>query len=166
MLSLAQRLLSDVSASGYERLYCYGTSAGGLPALRFGILACAYRSISVGGTFSWDIYRLQQGKSVQCFDTLCVCNARPPGHMVCVHAGGAQRDTRAATRLQRIMRVSRIPVDGRDEHNIVYMIYKAGGLATFNAQLFDFDQRLLSISSSRSEGSPGTRARGAAGAPN
>ncbi len=164
--SVAQRVLSDVDAHGYQRIYCYGTSTGGLPALRFGLFAGAYRSISVGGLFSWPIHRLQSGKSLQAFDPLCLCNSRPRGHLVCIHASDAQRDKRAAQHLQRVLKISRVPVDGAADHNIVYRIYQAGGLPTFNAQLFDFDPRLLHFMRRPSAGSPGSRGQGAAGVPN
>jgi hypothetical protein len=163
--SVAQRVLADVDARSYQRLYCYGTSTGGLPALRFGLHATAYRSISVGGLFSWPIYRLESGKSLQAFDPLCLCNARLRGHLVCVHASDSERDTRAALHVQQILKVSRVPVDGTAEHNLVYTIYQAGKLSNFNAQLFDFDPLLLSVSPRRSGGSAGSRGRGAAGVP-
>ncbi|MDB5541566.1 MAG: hypothetical protein JWQ89_3293 [Devosia sp.] len=162
--SLVQRVLSDAGASRYQRLYCYGTSAGGLPALRFGLLAGAYRSISLGGVYSWDIHRLQSGKALPAFDPLCSCNARAEGHFVCVHASGARHDNMAAARLQRIMQMSRIPIDSLDQHNVVYPIYKAGGLPNFNAQLFDFDPLLLPLTGQYSAGSEGSQAPAAAGA--
>jgi hypothetical protein len=163
--SLVKRTLSDVSASSYRRLYCYGTSSGGFAALRFGLLAGAYRAISVGGTYPWPIHQLEGGKSLDAFDPLCACNPQPRSHVVCVHASDALRDKKSAIHLQRIMKVSRVPVDGTDDHNIVYKIYMAGGLATFNAQLFDFDPRLVRLSRPHSVGSSGNRGQGAAGVP-
>jgi hypothetical protein len=162
---LVQRVLSDVGASGYRRLYCYGTSGGGFPALRFGLLAKAYRSISVGGTYPWQIYRLKSGKSPQTFDPLCVCNVQPRGHVVCVHASHARHDSRSAVRLQKVMKISRIPIDGTAVHNIVYMIYLAGGLPTFFGQLFDFDPRLTSVSPPQPYGSRDSPGQGVAGVP-
>jgi hypothetical protein len=163
--SVSQRVLSDVDGRGYQRIYSYGTSTGGLPALRFGVLAGAYRSISVGGLFSWPIHRLQSGKLLQAFDPLCLCNSRPRGHLVCIHASDAHRDKRASQHLQRILKISRVPVDGAADHNVVYRIYQAGGLPAFNGQLFDFDPLVLPVSRRRSVGSPGNRGRGAAGVP-
>jgi hypothetical protein len=163
MWSLVQRTLADAGARQYRRLYCYGTSGGGFPALRFGLLAGAYRSISIGGTFSWQIHRLERGKSMLAFDPLCHCNAKPQRHVVCVHASEARHDNKAATRLQRVMKISRIPVVGTAVHNIIYMIYRAGGLPMFNAQLFDFDPRLARVSRPKSSGSPGSRGPGAVG---
>ena len=162
---VVQRLRSEVDLHAYQRLYSYGTSTGGLPALRFGVLAGAYRSISVGGLFSWPIKRLENGKSLQTFDPLCLCNSLPRGHLVCVHASDAQRDKKAAQHLQRILKISRVPVDGAADHNIVYRIYQAGGLPTFNGQLFDFDPLLLRVSRPRSVGFPGTPGQGAADVP-
>ena len=163
--SLVKRTLSDVGASRYRRLYCYGASVGGLAALRFGVLAGAHRSISVGGTLTWPIYRLQSGQSLPAYEPICACSSEHRGHVVCVHASDARHDRAAAMHVQQILKVSRIPINGIKRHNIVYMIYRAGGLPVFNAELFDFDPALVNVRMRRADGSLGSPAAGAADAP-
>lgn len=143
---LVRRLLADTGANRYRRIIGYGTSSGGFPALRFGLLAGAYRAISVGGTWTWPIYRLETGQPLDAFDPLCACNRLPGTHLVCVHANGAERDAVSAEQLQRIVKVSRLPVDGTDEHNIVYVLYRAGRLSSFFGQLLDFELRPAAVS--------------------
>ena len=141
LLSLTRRVIDDVNAEAYDRVYCYGTSTGGFPALRFGLLMGAYRSIAVGGLQSWPIHRLTKGGVIQAFDPLCACNAQPLGHLVCIHAANEKRDSDAARKLQRVLKVSRVPVAGSDKHNVVYNIYLAGKLSPFYAKIFDFAPR-------------------------
>lgn len=140
LYGLVQRVRRDTKAVAYRRLYCFGTSTGGLPALRFGILAGAYRSISVGGQMVWHIHRLKTGGAgaLQAFDPLCACDWPQRGHLVCIHAEELSLDYYFARQLQTTLGASRVPIAGTGEHNVIYQIFKSGNLRKFYGQLFDF----------------------------
>lgn len=138
LLSLQRRVVADAGASGYRRVYFYGTSSGGLPAVRMGLMARAHRSIAVGGMFPWPIYRLQQGVRFQAFDPICACNARRGGEVLCIHASN-QRDRVGSEQVERILKAKRVRVTLTSDHNVNYQIFLAGGLMDFHARLFEFD---------------------------
>lgn len=137
-VSLMRRIQRDARTDSYDRVYCFGTSTGGLPALRFGLLADAFRAVSIGGLFAWPIHRLRQGQHFEAFDPLCACNRERKSHLVCVHAEDSKTDRANAVVLQRVLGVSRVPVANSGNHNIVYDIYLAGKLRNLYGQLFDF----------------------------
>lgn len=138
LLSLVQRVKAETQTERYERVYCFGTSTGAFPALRFGIMAEAFRSIGIGGMFAWPIHRLRSGQRFEAYDPLCACNRKHAGHLVCVHAASSRIDLGNAVRLQKILRVSRVPVANSGNHNIVYDIYLSGKLSQLYGHLFDF----------------------------
>ena len=50
---LAQKLTAEIGAATYRRVYPYGTSMGGFPALRCGLLLQTETAVSGGGQFPW-----------------------------------------------------------------------------------------------------------------
>lgn len=138
LLSMVRRVAADVRTDQYKRVYCFGTSTGAFPALRFGILANAYRSIGISGMFAWPIHRLRSGVNFQAYDPLCACSRGRQGHLVCVHAESSKIDFGSALRLQQILKVSRVPIANSGNHNIVYDVYLAGKLSRLYGKLFDF----------------------------
>lgn len=138
LLSLVRRVQADIRTEQYKRVYCFGTSTGAFPALRFGILGKAFRSIGISGMFAWPIHRLRTGQRFEAYDPLCACSREHQGHLVCVHAANSKIDVGNAIQLQKILKVSRVPVANSGNHNIVYDIYLAGKLDRLYSQLFDF----------------------------
>lgn len=138
LLSLVNRVKLDARTDLYERVYCFGTSTGGFPALRFGLLADAFRAISISGLFAWPIHRLRSGQHFEAYDPLCACNRERKSHLVCVHAANSKSDQGSAVLLQKVLNVSRVPVENSGNHNIVYDVYLAGKLRNLYSMLFDF----------------------------
>jgi hypothetical protein len=137
MLSLQRRLVTDLQPDAYRRFYCYGTSSGGLPAIRVGLLAGADRSIAVGGVFAWPIYRLTQGQSFQAFDPICACYAEHRGRVVLIHASN-ERDLIGARQAEKILKAKRIRVTTTADHNTNHQLYLAGKLMDFHGRMFEF----------------------------
>jgi len=140
MLSLQRRLASELHFTTYRRLFCYGTSSGGLPAIRVGLLAGAHSSIAVGGVFAWPIYRLTQGQDFQSFDPICACYAERRGKVLVIHASN-ERDLIGARRAERILKAKRIRVTSTSDHNVNHQLYLAGGLMDFHGRMFEFGER-------------------------
>jgi hypothetical protein len=137
MLSLQRRLAEDLRFSSYRRLTFYGTSSGGLPAIRLGLLAGAHRSIAVGGVFAWPIYRLLQGQDFQTFDPICSCFTNRRGEVLLIH-GSNERDLIGARQTERILRAKRIRVTSTADHNANHQLFLAGRLMDFHRRMFEF----------------------------
>jgi hypothetical protein len=137
MLSLQRRLAEDLQFSSYRRLICYGTSSGGLPAIRAGLLGGAHRSIALGGVFAWPIYRLQRGQNFQTFDPICGCYAGRPGQVLLIH-GSNERDLIGARQAEKALGAKRIRVTATTDHNVSHQLYLAGKLLDFHGRMFEF----------------------------
>jgi hypothetical protein len=141
MLSLQRRLASDLQFASYRRLICYGTSSGGLPAIRVGLLAGAHRSIAVGGVFAWPIYRLTQGQDFQAFDPICACYTERRGKVLLIHASN-ERDLIGARQAEKILKAKRIRVTETADHNANHQLYLAGKLRDFHSRMFEFGKTI------------------------
>lgn len=137
MLSLQRRLADDLQFSSYRRLVFYGTSSGGLPAIRAGLLTGAHRSIAVGGLFAWPIYRLTQGQKFQTFDPICNCFAKSRGEVLLIHASN-ERDLVGAKQAERALQAKRIRMASTSDHNVNHQVYLAGKLMDFHGRMFEF----------------------------
>lgn len=131
---LAQRLAADLGAKNYRRIYCFGASMGGFPALRFGILLRAETAISAGGGFLRYPARGQEF-DIPAFDLLCGCNAETPTTLICCYSTGLERDALSVEVLARTFRVQRMPVVAA-QHNFFNVLWQEGKLKTFLAGLF------------------------------
>jgi hypothetical protein len=140
LYGLTTRLAADAEMQRYRRVYCFGTSIGGFPALRGGILLKAFRAISVGGRPVWHVYRLIDPREhvAPAFDVMCDCMPRTGCQLVCVYAEGSRLDAIDAARLPRALRVTRVPIPGIAAHNVVHELYKLGRLPLLYSRLFDF----------------------------
>jgi len=137
LFSLGRRLADDFHASRYGRVYYYGVSSGGLPAVRLGLLAQAFRSIAIGGLFAWPIHRLRNGEQFQAFDPICACNAGHRDDVIFVHAT-KQRDTQAARQAVRIIGGQGLRITSTEEHNVVHQLFVAGQLDALHRRLLDY----------------------------
>lgn len=138
MLSLQRRLSADLQFTSYRRVFLYGTSSGGLPAIRMGLLAGAHSSIAVGGVFAWPIYRLTQGQDFQTFDPICACYAERRGKVLLIHASN-ERDLSGARQAERVLGAKRIRVTATSDHNVNHQLYLKGQLMEFHRRMFEFD---------------------------
>ena len=139
LYALSTRVLRDAKARDYSRLLAFGTSTGGLPALRFGLLAGADRAISVGGQMAWHIQRLRMyggEHALQAFDPLCACSKPRKGQLVCVFAEHSAPDVLSARHMQAVVGAVPVSLAGTDKHNVIYEIYKTGKLPQFYERLF------------------------------
>lgn len=144
LLQLQRRLMADIGAASYRRVYCYGTSSGGLPAIRMGLLAGVHRSIAVGPVFAWPIHRLIEGETFQTFDPICACNRSPHGAVLCIHASN-ERDTLGARHVELILSAQRVRIAATTDHNVNHHLYLAGRLMEFHGRMFEFDGSAVAL---------------------
>ena len=131
--ALVRRLISDLRSTAYEGVFCFGTSMGGLPALRCGLLIDACRSISVGGRWPWHIRRLavDDEANLPAFDPLCHCYSARRTNFVCVYSDGNPADRTHADRLATIFDVEKVPVVGATGHNALDFLLTENQLGPF-----------------------------------
>jgi hypothetical protein len=136
--SLVDRLVKDFHSQRYARVVCYGTSIGGVPALRCGLLLGGVRAISISGRFPWHIGRLLDGtgRAMPAFDLLCACKTSQPTDFVCVYGEDSKLDSAAVDHVERMFPVLRRPISGTADHNVLYELWKRGSLQAFHQELF------------------------------
>lgn len=141
------RTLSNVAmrieADHYRAIYCYGTSMGGFPALRSGLLLGARRAIAIGGSFAWQVRRLLDDPSfTPAYDPLCVCTEGGKTELVAAYSSEHHRDPGQAAQLAARMDIRHVTRRLRT-HNLPHALYLDGELGVFFSTLFDFDPVLL-----------------------
>ncbi len=137
LMALRQRLEADLHMAAYRKVICYGTSSGGFPAIRLGLLGGAQSSIAIGGVFAWPIFRLQEGRSFQSFDPICPCFASGRGKVLILHASN-DRDRVGAEQAARALDAKRIRITSTTDHNVNHQMFLAGRLWDFHQRLFEF----------------------------
>jgi hypothetical protein len=139
-LSLIQNIRRDAPFERYRKVYGFGTSTGGLPALRFGLLTGAHRAISIGGQVVWHIHRLKVGgrHALTAFDPLCACDWPRRGQLICVYGELSRTDHLVSLQMQRLVGASRVAITGSRQHNVVYEIFRGGRLRQLYGRLFEF----------------------------
>ena len=138
-LESMRRIEDFAGAKGYQQILTFGTSLGGLPALRAGRLLKAHRAISMGGRYPWHPGRLMRNeKSVQAFDLLCACASPSPTELVVVCGRGNEADKGAFDLLQRTFPECTAVMVDIEHHNVFRHFYKARLLPLFVACLFDY----------------------------
>jgi hypothetical protein len=102
-LEVMHRIKAFAEVKGFREIITYGSSMGGYPALRAGLLLNATRAISMSGCYCWHVGRLvQKGKTtVRAFDPLCPCFSPPKTELVAVIPSRNERDVGAFEILQR-----------------------------------------------------------------
>ena len=137
LFALTRKVHADFGSAGYARVYHYGVSSGGFPALRMGLMAPTHRSIAIGGLFQWPINRLQSGENLPSFDPICACNAARIHNLACVHST-LDRDVHHARRVGRTVKARNITIPSTNEHNVLFPLYATGRLRDFNQKLFGY----------------------------
>jgi hypothetical protein len=118
LLELVHRVAEGLRIRSYQAVYTYGTSSGGLPALRAGLLAGAELAVSVGGRFPSHATRLIEGaSSLPAFDPLCQCLCAGKMKIFCAYSEGHTEDRAAAAHLARIFPLTRLAVRGVTAHS-------------------------------------------------
>ncbi len=132
---LSQRLAAEIRANSYRRVYPYGTSMGGFPALRCGLLLNTETAISAGGQFPWYPPHLARKVNVPAFDPLCDCNTKSNTKLICYHSTNYPADVRSVEILQRIMPIERVPVEAPG-HAFLAQMWSEGRLRAFYDRIF------------------------------
>lgn len=136
-------VIADIyTARGYRNLITYGTSMGGLPALRAGHALCAARAISVGGTFPWHVTRLKSGKKIiGAFDPICECTMPLRCDAYLLYPQDHPADEEYARRVAAVAAdATLVPLPGKN-HIFPYAVYKSGGLEAYHREIFDLGRR-------------------------
>lgn len=114
-------LAGTLNSAAYRRVITLGTSSGGFPALRAGILMRAERAVSIGGRPIWWPERLRRNSDLPSpFDMLCACCPETQTRLICVYAGQNEQDRVAAHRLSSIVPVERIDMAHAVQHNLLH----------------------------------------------
>jgi len=135
---LAQKLTAEIGAATYRRVYPYGTSMGGFPALRCGLLLKTETAVSGGGQFPWYPPHLSRNTDVPAFDPLCDCNAKSKTKLICYHSTGSPTDVQSVEMLQRILPIERVPVEAPG-HAFLGQLWSEGRLRGFYDRIFGDD---------------------------
>lgn len=134
---LAKRISAVIEPRGYSSVICYGTSAGGFPALRLGRLLNVDRAISAGGRPVWHINRLIEQKSaVKAFDLICHCRAPSETQCYSLFSTGVQEDGEAAAKLAAVLPETLVTGIPCRKHNFAFEMFKKGMLAEYHHELF------------------------------
>ena len=141
---LAARLRTHLRPERYAGLLCYGTSMGGFPALRLGLLLRAGRAVSVGGRFPWHVSRLTRddGMALPAFDALCPCvSMESDTVMLAVYSAAHEPDRMDAERLSAMRPVIPVAVPGPNTHNAIRTLFHEGKLSGFYDFAFELSDR-------------------------
>jgi hypothetical protein len=140
LLEMLTRLKSFVDARAYRRLIAYGTSMGGLPALRAGLWLGADRAVSVGGGCCKHPPRLTRAASeIRAFDLLCACRRTADVPTVIVYAAKNRLDLREQVQLSAVLPQSVSLSIDTDAHNVIHHLDQTGRLGAFYAKIFGED---------------------------
>jgi hypothetical protein len=141
MPTLARRIEAIAGQYGHTSLVTYGTSMGGFPALRMGLLLGADRAISAGGRFPYHVKRLLDGSgAIGAFDLICQCRMPAATPCYALFSNGKEPDVQAATALAAIMPESRLGGIPGESHNFPIKIFSKGNLEEYFGQIFGLDR--------------------------
>jgi hypothetical protein len=137
LLETSVRIKELSESRGYRRLITYGTSMGGLPALRAGLWLGAERAISIGGRFCAHPPRLMHASSeIRAFDPLCDCRQRGHVPVVTVFAARNPQDAEQQAALRAVLpHCIELKIDG-ESHNVIHHLDGRGHLPAFYAMIF------------------------------
>jgi hypothetical protein len=131
-IDIARRLEAFAGESNYRQVVTFGSSLGGFPALRAGLLLRADRAISVAGVYPWHPARLvRKEPMVEAFDALCPCVSAGTTELVLAYAGRVEEDKRSVETVRKTFpRCIAIPID-TDRHNLLGFFQRAQVLPAF-----------------------------------
>jgi len=136
LLDLCQRLERELAPQAYQRLCCFGTSAGALPALQAGIFMRAERGIAAGGRFPAHPLRLlDPGTALPAFDPLCACNRESRTLLISAYGQACEEDRLNAARLAAVLPVRDLAYPGISSHNLLLALVSSGRIAGFFARV-------------------------------
>lgn len=114
----------------YLRHVALGTSMGGAPAVRFGLLTGAALTVAIGARRWNDIARLTSDPAAtQPFDLICDCLKRTPRNIVLVHSASHIRDEIEALQMARLTGGTPVAIAGLSSHHVLAEAWLSGNLA-------------------------------------
>lgn len=126
----------DFPPAAYRRTVAIGASMGGLPAVWYGLMAGANRTICIGGRAAWDITRLLQGEGpAHAYDPICACCTPSHSEIVFVHAHDHAIDRIQAGHFAKILGAQTLPIPGVKDHSPLGYLWETGSLPAFLAQI-------------------------------
>lgn len=149
LVELTERLHADLQTDRYRRVVTLGTSMGGFPALRAGIVIGADRALALGGRPTWHVGRLvaPNPRPNSAFDLLCPCAPSGPP-LYCVYSPNIAEDVDAIEGLAAMRPIHRIEVPEASRHNVLAPFWKKRRLAAFMTTLLERDPgRTMTIDS-------------------
>ena len=119
-----------------RRIITYGTSMGGLPALRAGLWLNADRAISVGGRFHFHPARLVSAQhEVPAFDLLCDCRPEGRTSLLAVYSKTDVEDARNYAILRKMLPKC-VAIETDAPGHVAYEGFSDRERADFFAQIF------------------------------
>lgn len=120
-------------ACPYASWSVIGTSMGGHPAVRLGLMRHGTRVVSVGGRRPSDIKRLIDGASIpSAFDAVCECVPQDRrDDILLVHAERHEVDAREARGTALLTGGTLAPIEGATNHNVFADMWEDGRLGPF-----------------------------------
>jgi hypothetical protein len=138
-LETVQRVGRFSKERGYKEIITYGSSMGGLVALRAGILLRASRAISMNGSQCWHVSRLLRGRGlVRAFDVLCPCFSATKTELVAVVPSQHAADVRAAETVQQSFPACEVVRIDVGVHSLSTYLYGVRLLRPFHACMFEY----------------------------
>lgn len=121
-------------AAPYAGMLAFGTSMGGLPAIRFALNRGGIRGISVCGLPAWDVARLMRdGSAPPAFDPICACLPQARRPFFFLHAAGNAADGAAAATAAAATGGVTIPVARAEGHGLLGKLWRDGRFDGFLA---------------------------------
>ena len=139
LLDLTRSIEAFGRTNNFTEIITYGSSMGGFPALRAGILLNATRAISIGGRYAWHVGRLIRNEATPgAFDLLCPCFSACGTQLVTVVGRRNEKDVSSSDILQRTLpRCVALRINTK-RHSVAGFFLRAGLLRLFFACLFEY----------------------------
>jgi len=120
----------------YEQVIALGTSMGGLPAIRYSLMARSGVAISIGGRRWNDVARVAAGcGQVPAFDPICACLDHENPALLYIHAAEHLLDKAEAHAHSRLTGGRVLPVASVATHHVLGELWKAHSLSEFLQQI-------------------------------
>lgn len=135
-MGLVAAIERDFPAATYGRVVSIGASMGGLPAVWYGLMAPARRSICVGGRAAWDVTRLIEGQAPpHAYDPICACCEKTHAEVVFVYAQDHSIDRVQAGHFAGLLGAQTLPIPAVRSHSPLAHLWQTGSLPHFLNQL-------------------------------
>ncbi|KPL54446.1 hypothetical protein ABB55_21345 [Prosthecomicrobium hirschii] len=136
--AMVRRLNADLRPERYRRHVAIGTSMGGLPAIRYGLLGGVDEVVAISAATPWHINRLKVGRPTEAFDPLCACMAGRAPSTLAVYSALNRTDSKVAHWLGEHFGARLRPIPEAAEHNPLSAMWRDGTLADLLAELLHF----------------------------